>query len=532
MSTSSSSPSSPFQSAQPREEQVPDSSSPDLSSRSLSSASSPRASAISANAPSPQLHPPPAAQDASSSESSSSSDSPLPPTSPARPNKYHGPPSTWRTWTAPERELAASLDQIQARDLSIHLYNAFALKKRAGARLSSKRQKLTHAPDNESENGDADWVPPKVWTAWPMRADEVPREEESRKWEDDNPFPRPPLQRPPRPSDLLGELLVARVLQKAKERFEARDWEPDETQSQAELSADAPDPGTRKKSRKSTWTRSRHSAGSIIDTISMGEIIGTVGPEKELKPVFIADDDLATKILHPSIRHILSKLDDLLLGLHRARASYARPKRKRAGSRNPPTTTDEDGPARARKRKAATPHNAPSQSHSASDTDPPSSSSPTSNPSLPPRPTRRRRSYKTTFAPLDWSSVLGIASLKGWDAAIVQNAATRCASLFGEGMAFRRFDARERAPGEGGILSIIRGRGSGEGRREEELAGDGDGEGDGEGEEREMYGGVHVDGYLQPIKGKRWWGRRHKKLPGASVSTGGSGMEIGSEEEL
>ena len=372
-----------------------------------------------------------------------------------------------------------------------------------------------------------------------MRADEVPREEEGKKWEDDNPFPRPPPSRPPRPSDLLGELLVARVLQKAKERFEARDWEPDESQSQAEQSADmasdTPDPRTRKKSRKSTWTRSRHSTGSIIDTISMGEIIDTVGPEKALKPVFIADDDLATKILHPSIRHILSKLDALLLGLHRARASYAGPKRKRLETeKDTHTTTDEDGPARARKRKAPTRHNAPSQSHSASDsdTDLPSSSSPQSNSSPPPRSRRRRQSYKTTFAPLDWSSVLGIASLTDWDAAIVQNAAERCAGLFGEGMAFRRFDAQERAPGEGGILSIIRGRGEGEGKGEGELAGAGDEEGQVDEEGREMYGGVHVDGYLQPIKGKRWWGKRHKKPPGASVSTGGSGMEIDGEEEF
>lgn len=536
MSTSSSSPSSPFQSAQPREEQVQDSSSLDSSSDSLSSASFPRALPVSASpAPSPQHQSPAAVQDASSSESSSSSDSALPSASPARPNKYHGPPSTWRTWTAAERELAASLDQIQARDLSIHLYNAFALKKRAGVRLSGKRRNLSKTRDDGSETGDADWVPPKVWTAWPMRADEVPREEASKKWEDDNPFPRPLPGRPPRPSDLLGELLVARVLQKAKERFEARDWEPDESQSQTEqsvdMASDALNLETRKKSRERTWTRSRYSTGSIIDTISMGEIIGTVNPEKELKPVIIADDELATKILQPSIRHILSNLDALLLGLHRARASYARPKRKRPGNQNPHSTTDDD----ARKRKAArpptkSPRNAPSQNDSNNNTDtdidppnPPSSSSPPSNP--PTSRTRRRKpSYKSTFAPLDWSSVLGIASLTGWDAAIVQSAAERCASLFGEGMAFRRFDAAERAPGEGGILSLVTGKGAGEVERGE------DGEGDGDG--REMYGGVHVDGYLQPVEGKRWWGKRHKQRAGASVSRGRLGMEVESEEEI
>lgn len=50
---------------------------------------------------------------------------------PLRPNKWQGAPSTWTTLTVQERGLAASLDQIRNADLSIHLYNAHALKRRA-----------------------------------------------------------------------------------------------------------------------------------------------------------------------------------------------------------------------------------------------------------------------------------------------------------------------------------------------------------------------------------------------------------------
>jgi hypothetical protein len=43
---------------------------------------------------------------------------------------------------------------------------------------------------------------------------------------------------------------------------------------------------------------------------------------------------------------------------------------------------------------------------------------------------------------LDWSEVLGIASLTGWDSQAIARTAQRCATLFGEGMTFRSFDER------------------------------------------------------------------------------------------
>jgi hypothetical protein len=47
-----------------------------------------------------------------------------------RSNKWTGASSTWLSLTAQERGLIASLDQVRDEDLSIHLYNAYALKHR------------------------------------------------------------------------------------------------------------------------------------------------------------------------------------------------------------------------------------------------------------------------------------------------------------------------------------------------------------------------------------------------------------------
>lgn len=543
----------PFQTTQPHQQSTSDalslSSSPGSSAvgellpgaARISTASQNRSESLRAQSPTEQD----VFSTQSSSDSVYSSSSPSPST---RPNKYHGPPSTWRTWTAPERELAASLDQIQAANLSIHLYNAFALKGRAGARSSRKRRKVALTEDDDDTPGEVKWTPKRVWTAWPMRADEVPREDDSKKWEEDNPLQRPPRRRPQRSIDLLEEMLVARVLQKAKERFERREWEHGESANDAGYTIRQ---GHTKTPGQSTRSRLQLSSSSTGNLTTSENVIGTLEAEKYLKPVMIVDDDLAATKLRPSIRHVLSQFDALLMGLHRARASYAHPGiGKRSKSQKRKNTQD---PSRsARKRKATrsqshSRHGSRSQSHPDSECDSESQRSRSSIMSMSPPPSGRSgKSYKTTFAPVDWSSVLGIASLTAWDPTVVQGAAERCATLFEEKMAFRQFDMQKRAPGEGGLFKIIRGNvGTGDG-----VVGRGRGDEDHrvntgniidtdeEGAEdetiadnEEMYGGVHVDGYLHPIEGRRWWGKEAKKQR-ASASRGRSRMDIAIEQEL
>lgn len=87
-----------------------------------------------------------------------------------RPNRWTGNPSTWHSLTEQERGLANSLDQIRNQDLSIHLYNAHALKKRALTKThkgSDNREKSNDFYNEEYPDEDVDhegngWAPPKV----------------------------------------------------------------------------------------------------------------------------------------------------------------------------------------------------------------------------------------------------------------------------------------------------------------------------------------------------------------------------------
>lgn len=63
------------------------------------------------------------------SDSESYTSSPTP--EPTRPNRWTGDASTYRSYIEQERGLGASLDQLRSENLSAHLYNAHALKRRA-----------------------------------------------------------------------------------------------------------------------------------------------------------------------------------------------------------------------------------------------------------------------------------------------------------------------------------------------------------------------------------------------------------------
>lgn len=47
-----------------------------------------------------------------------------------RPNRWRGAASTWRSYNGEEIDTMTTLKEILDRDLSVHLYNAFALKQR------------------------------------------------------------------------------------------------------------------------------------------------------------------------------------------------------------------------------------------------------------------------------------------------------------------------------------------------------------------------------------------------------------------
>ena len=98
----------------------------------------------------------------------------------ARPNRWKGNSSTWARFTQDERDLASTLDELRNQDLSVHLYNAHALKRSA----REYNEQRTTAEGNRDGSlkipeGDRTYRPPKRWTAWPLPPEQVPREGET-----------------------------------------------------------------------------------------------------------------------------------------------------------------------------------------------------------------------------------------------------------------------------------------------------------------------------------------------------------------
>ena len=405
-----------------------------------------------------------------------------------RPNRWTGDPATYRSYIEQERGLAASLNQIRDQDLSIHLYNSYALKRRA--RRFAERKDRGEVFDEELEG--MGWSPPKAWTAWPLAPNDVPREEETvgeDDGEDLGTFKRP---KDEALSAGLEDLLVATTLRFAKEKFAGREQEDvgeiDEAPDSAEISPDDAE------------------GEESSPELAAKEQSEPPDSKTPLKPIISADDDRASSLLRPSIRHTLSKLDSLLLALHHARETChqinSRPapnpdeaalppfnaeslsptKRPRGRPRkfddlallpkdssrvsaqvNPeelfrakkshlgrplkdypkePNESDEAWTVRiARLQKKALPSFAaplpvpPSRSLSVA-----SGRSRSANGRSPARPMTEELSVsrKSKLGLRDWSEVLGMAALVGFKSEVVEMAVRRCVGLLGEGVVFRR----------------------------------------------------------------------------------------------
>ncbi|TKA66074.1 hypothetical protein B0A49_09677 [Cryomyces minteri] len=443
-----------------------------------------------------------------------------------RPNRFIGYKSTWLKHTIKERRLISSMTNSRADDLSVHLYNAHALK----AKLYSPESIAeTQSWQNKERwiggvGGDVKtkpWYPGRMWTAWPLEPEVVPRvgeqfgvpkiEEAIDRWT---------MRRETSgmPSEDLEDSVMASVLRQAKERFEERDWEGEGTsetksdvirgpvQEDERLKAEEPEESwrgsawstaSRRSSVPQTRTRPRAPSLQSDDSASRALVSDDLTdpnsprrsdeeiPFDDLdnaadddgqpstphalyedlpKPVIMADDEKARRILQPSIRHILTEFDGLLSGLHRARRSHynyndsddseantfrgvrIRKRGRKSEAKVPDngetSTSEKVGHSRSAKRI----RNAGSDSGSVytNDSDstttlqspsPSSSAAPSLGDQQTPRYERARRMREIGLR--DWSDVVGMASIIGWNPKIIDRAARRCASLFGEGMSFR-----------------------------------------------------------------------------------------------
>ncbi|OJD19924.1 hypothetical protein AJ78_00118 [Emergomyces pasteurianus Ep9510] len=404
-----------------------------------------------------------------------------------RPNRYLGPPSTWRAKTRQERHEISSLDALRARDLSSHLFNAFALKRRAIAIKSQTSDKGQEQQSNIESDADpsSQFVPTKQWTAWPLPADEVPRGD-AHVPIDDTDIWNISAPSDGRPSAELEECLIAQMLKTAKERFESRAWDRQ--------------PVDRNRTKRTTY---RTDTGVISTGAEESDEDIDIQPALQFRPVIQADDEKSRSILRPTARHILSDFDNILMSLHHSRQAYVstidlsqseyetdpeevlasrsvsksrtsssrhmsrprgiNPSRNSSITRDPRIISDKEGNVELP--DAPNPH---SRSRSLK---------PQRTRSNTPRRSRSRSpgSRQSKLGLREWADIVGIASISGWPTSVVLRTAKRCSELFGEDMAFRTLNEGklELKEGNGNCMptwEYVEGEESGESNTDAEIA--------------------------------------------------------------
>ena len=389
-----------------------------------------------------------------------------------RENRFQGPASTWLFYTESERGLAASLDQARANDLASHLYNAHALKARV--REPDASSKVQHHLGKKqwvkrNEDGTLPWHPDVNWTAWPMKPDDVPRNGErfgvpitSR--EDEKATYRMPVSWKPN-ADLEGEIQA--LMQKSvKEQIEKHRRHFMDTQKSLPLRiAKESSPRKRKRTLSSISNEgSSEDTGDVKPSLPLPNRNDSISEDSDENddyewPEMLLDDDEAAEIFQPNVRHVISKLDKLLLSLHKSTNSRGR---------ESPISRSRSRRHRKKSRSREKSQSDPAQEGDSNDSAQDSSSSSGE------RPSRSRRASRTALPvpvskpiqrnttkseeeqkpkrkrplnPRDWSEVLGVASLLGWNADVVQRATARCSDLFDESMTFGQPDQPEKGEG-------------------------------------------------------------------------------------
>ncbi|KAH7058717.1 hypothetical protein B0J12DRAFT_651252 [Macrophomina phaseolina] len=242
----------------------------------------------------------------------------------ARP-RFQGKWWTYRNYIQEERDLAASLAQLRAEDLSLHLYNAHALKQRA-------RKERAVLQKNKADNSTGKpWTPPRLWTAWPLEPSQVPRSYErfaplpTIDPDDECTVRREGYDRE-KPSRDMEDIMVGAVLKSAKERFHKRKW-ADESEADPEEAGRARSRSCKRSRATSQATDNDSDAGRRSRATSASRAATPTGS----RPGITTDDDRAHRILQPSIRSTLTQIDNLFAALHRSQQNRFRSRAKNLG---------------------------------------------------------------------------------------------------------------------------------------------------------------------------------------------------------
>ncbi|KAL4869409.1 RNA polymerase I-specific transcription initiation factor-domain-containing protein [Aspergillus spectabilis] len=248
---------------------------------------------------------------------------------PYRPNRFHGPPDLWLNLTRDDREIVNALEDIRARDLAAHLYNAHALQSQGILELDESEAKDIGFDDDDLFNIL------EAWTAWPMPSDEVPRADERlRRLEDDKWTFR--MKPDSRPSAGLEESIIAVLLKTAKERFQSRRSrrsntrdgkgpalsDTDGARSGMETDFEGIQPSVNNTLHSGSRADHDMSHRSTYKSDPDDRISATEweteleSSEIPLRPVVQIDDDKSRRQLRPLARNVITQFERLLLGLH------------------------------------------------------------------------------------------------------------------------------------------------------------------------------------------------------------------------
>lgn len=465
------------------------------------------------------------------------------------PSAFNAP--SWLRWTAADRKVAASLEDIESADLAAHLYNTHNLKRRL---RHPAQQQLEGVKDWQSKDAwlkkgeelqyedpltgelEQELIPPKQWSAWPLpphrlqtnatTRDEAEEGEDG--WYIDNSTSRDS-------GEVMREEVLALFMRTAKKQWRARQDDhqvvntydadlkmrsssPLNEDSDVEMGEETIVEKIRPQSKKKVDAKARQFNSSMYSSETEGEQLARevggleVDTENEqpmsapdtsgfesgveaeqsaatLKQLdtgaaVLADDDDARRILEPSINSLLSNIDRLghLVLLNRRNhagdrargrsssvSDYFTDRETPAPRRAPFSTSQSRVPVRKehtqlskvkistkksskRKLREVTSRATDSSSDNCADPREKDIRQYKSNENV-----RERRAQSTSsisscssnasshsqlrkeIGLMDWSELLGLAAISGWNERVIARTTERCALLFGESMGFRTF---------------------------------------------------------------------------------------------
>jgi hypothetical protein len=361
-------------------------------------------------------------------------------------------------WQAQEIRLAQSIDAATISDLNSNLLGVSTERKRGQSQIIPSNVRPWQSRYRWTKNGkNRVNLPPAEWISWPLEPHQAPGNDD---WYDSikgGPLFGSFLTKPKssRPSADLEEILCDLALEKHRKR-----WEIESTASKKRARLY----DTAIASQQPDLVVKPHPTSAVavqqdqIGSPSMSDIhpkqpqpirkdsdlhLNLESPttpttaldQSTSEPHFSADDERSHQILQPSVRNILSKIDALLLGMSNSRLFHDKanshvPNVAESNNQNIGVTHNEDFVLAI--------------SGSSSDEDSVSTHADRRNKrkSMHDKSPNRPKSVRQ-LGPRDWSDVLGIASLTGWNSDVVERATMRCTQLFGEGMSFTTFSENQ-----------------------------------------------------------------------------------------